>query len=254
MSESNVVTPPPPATTAPALSQVQRVLYTFTAPSKTFTDILRSTSWWLPFVLSLVITYGFVFAMQSKVGWEKITESGMKENPKAVERMANMPADQRAQAMQVSILITKIIWYAVPAIGLLFAAIFALGLWATINFGFGGKATFGKVFAVWMYGSLPLSLKFILGAITLFAGVDPDSFNVQNPVGTNVGYYLGQETPKWLMTLATSIDVFWLWTFVLVGIGLAIVAKVKKSAGWTTIFGWWLLILLIRVGIAAATS
>ena len=33
------------------LSQVERVVDTFVAPSKTFTDILRSTSWWLPFLL-----------------------------------------------------------------------------------------------------------------------------------------------------------------------------------------------------------
>jgi hypothetical protein len=256
MTESDAVLPPVPDTesVAPGLSQTQRVLYTFSSPSKTFTDILRNTSWWLPFVLGLIVTYGFVFAMQSRVGWEKLTESGMKQNPKAAERMANMPADQRAQAMQFSVMITKVITYSVPAIGLLFTAIFSLGIWATINFGFGGKSTFGQIFAVWMYGSLPLVIRSLLATITLFAGVDPDSFNVQNPVGTNIGYYLSQETPKWLMTLATSIDVFWIWSFVLVGIGTAIVAKVKRSAGLTAIFGWWLLILLIRVGIAAATS
>jgi hypothetical protein len=33
----------------PGLSQVERVVDTFVASSKTFTDILRSTSWWLPF-------------------------------------------------------------------------------------------------------------------------------------------------------------------------------------------------------------
>ena len=256
MSEPNAVVPPLPtdAASTPGLSQTQRVLYTFTAPSKTFMDLLRSTSWWLPFVLGLIVTYGFVFAMQSKLGWEKITESGMKDNPKAMEQMNSLPPDQRAQRMAFTVTITKVITYCIPLIGLLFTAIFALVIWATINFGFGGKSTFGQIFAVWMYGSLPLVLRSILASITLFAGVDPDSFNVQNPVGTNIGYYLGQETPKWLMTFATSLDVFWIWTFVLVGIGTAIVARVKRSSGLIAIFGWWLLLLLIRVGFTAATS
>ena len=42
------------------LSQVERVVDTFVAPSKTFTDILRSTTWWLPFLLSVLVTLAWV--------------------------------------------------------------------------------------------------------------------------------------------------------------------------------------------------
>ena len=44
------VSPAVPVSAEPAagLSQVERVVDTFIAPSKTITDILRSTSWWLP--------------------------------------------------------------------------------------------------------------------------------------------------------------------------------------------------------------
>ena len=41
------------------LSQVERVLDTFIAPSKTFHDILRDTSWWLPWLLGVLVTLGF---------------------------------------------------------------------------------------------------------------------------------------------------------------------------------------------------
>jgi hypothetical protein len=238
----------------PGLTQIQRILYTFTAPSKTFADILRNTSWWLPFLLSVVLSYAFIFTMQSRVGWDKLTENAMKQNPKAAEQMASMPADQRAQTMKITMIVTKVITYSVPLIGLLFAALAALVLWGTINFGFGGNSTFGQVFAVWIYGTLPLVLQGILGTITMFAGMDPDSFNPQNPVGSNIGYYLSNETPKWLSTFATSIDVFWIWAMILVSIGLAIVAKVKRSAGLTAVFGWWLLILIVRMGIDAVRS
>ena len=39
---------------ARGLSQLERVVNTFVAPTATFKDILRSTSWWLPFVLTVV--------------------------------------------------------------------------------------------------------------------------------------------------------------------------------------------------------
>ena len=62
----------------PALSQGERVIDTFIAPSKTFTDILRSQSWWLPFLIIIVIGYGFIFAVEKKVGWEQVVENSLK--------------------------------------------------------------------------------------------------------------------------------------------------------------------------------
>ncbi len=66
--------------TAPPLSQVERVVDTFVAPSKTFTDILRNQSWWLPFLLIVVIGYGFVFTVDKHVGWDQVLENSLKTN------------------------------------------------------------------------------------------------------------------------------------------------------------------------------
>src|SRR5271165_5846213 len=112
MTDGTVTTPASAAELdRPGLTQMQRIVYTFSAPAKTFTDILRNTSWWMPFLLSVVLSYAFIFTMTNKIGWEKITESGMRQNPKQAEQMQNMPADQRAQAMQMGMAITKGITY-----------------------------------------------------------------------------------------------------------------------------------------------
>jgi hypothetical protein len=242
------------AVAAPALSQGERVIDTFIAPSKTFTDILRNQSWWLPFLLAVVFSYGFMFAIQKQVGWDTVVENTLKQDPKTVERMASQTAEQQAQTKRITQAFIKYIFYASPILALFIAAVATLVLWGTINFLFGGRATFGGVFAVWMYGTLPMLIVTILTIITLFAGLDKDTFNLNNPVGTNIGFYLPAESPQWMMKLATSIDVFGLWATFLVGIGLAIVAKVKKSAGLTAAFGWWLLILIVKVVYAAVTG
>ena len=39
----------------PGLSQVERVVDTFVAPTKTFKDILRDSSWWLPYLLGALV-------------------------------------------------------------------------------------------------------------------------------------------------------------------------------------------------------
>jgi hypothetical protein len=233
------------------LSQGERLIDTFIAPSKTITDILRDQSWWLPFLLGIVVSYGYMFVVQKQVGWDTVAQNTLNQDPKAQERLANASPEAKAQAQTFTLAIIKYSFFASPLLALLFAAIFSLVLWATINLFFGGHATFGRVFAVWMYGTLPLLIKSILAVITLFAGLDKESFNLSNPVGTNIGYFLPIDSAKWLTTLATSLDMIWIWTLILAGIGLAIVAKVKRGSGLSAVFGWWLLILLARLGYAA---
>jgi len=244
----------PAAPEGPALTQAQRVIYTFTAPSKTFTDILRNTSWWLPFVLSIVFSYSFLFTVQAKVGWDQVTENSIRQSPKRAEQMDKLPADQRATQMKIAATVTKVIFFVIPIIALIVNAVIAGVLLATINFGFAGKAAYWQVFAVAWYAGLPGILKVVLGIASLLAGLAPESFNSQNFSGTNIGYYLPPDSNKALLSLATSFDAITIWTLVLSSIGLAIVARTKRSSGYIAVFGWWILLVLLGAGWQAAFS
>jgi hypothetical protein len=59
------------------------------------------------------------------------------------------------------------------------------------------------------------------------------------------------DTSKALYSLATSLDIVTIWTLVLLSIGVATVAGVKRSSGYIAVFGWWAIIVLFGVGIAA---
>jgi hypothetical protein len=236
----------PEASAAP-LGQVQRVVDTFVAPSKTFADIRRSASWWLPWLLGVLVTLGFGLAIQQKIGWDKVSDNMLRQRPSQMQRIENLPPDAQANAHRVSANFTKIIFWCTPLLTLLIAVVSAAVLLATINFGFGGTAKFGQMFAVWMYGGLPWVIQGILAIVTIFAGVDPDSFNLQNPVGTNLGYYLPADISKPLMALGTSIDMFTIWALILLTIGCAIVGNVKKGKAATAVFGWWVLITALKM-------
>jgi hypothetical protein len=245
----------PSAPEAPALTQMQRVIYTFTSPSKTFKDIKRNTSWWLPFVLTLVFGYTFFGAVTAKITWPQVVDTNLKWQPKQAERIEQLPPDQRATNMKITIGITQGIWAAIPILGsLLGAAIMGGILLATMNFGFGGKATFWQAYAVVMFANLPGLLRYILGTIAIFAGMDPESFYINNFAGTNPGYYLPMDTPKALMALATALDVTTIWVLILASIGISIVAGTKRSSGYIAVFGWWIVLVLIGVGSAAIFS
>jgi hypothetical protein len=245
---------PVPSESTPALSQIERLADTFVAPSKTFADIRRSASWWLPWLLAALVGFGFIQAVQHQIGWNQVYENTINQNPVMAKRLANAPAAQQAQSRHFTVLSYKYGSYAGPILNLLFAAIAAGILLATVNFGFGGKATFGQMYAVWFYATLPLVVAYILAIITLYAGLDPSTFNLKNPVGTNLAYYTTGSIPAWLTPLFSALDVFKIWTAVLLTIGCAKVAQIKKSSAAVAVFGWWILIILASTAIAGVTG
>jgi len=250
MSDSSVQ---PVAEGAPGLSQIQRVTDVFTAPSKTFTDIKNGhKSWWLPFIVYIVLGYAFYGAVESKIGMRQVSENQIKLSPKSEEQMAQLPPDQREQRMKISVAVTQGIFLASPVFLLVIGSVISLVLWGTINFGFGGKAKFGSIFTVWMYAMLPSVIKSLLGIIVIYAGSAPETFNIKNYAPTNLGAFLNPtETNAVLYSLATSLDAITIWCLVLVGIGTAIVAGTKRSAGYIAVFVWWAIVVLIGVGSAA---
>ncbi len=239
-----------------SLSQWQRVTKTFTAPSKTFEDIKRGNrSWWLPFVIIAVVSYIFLAAVAFEIGMQQVVDNQIHLNPKAEEKLAQAPPATRELSNKISLYVTDGAFIANPALVLAGIALMSLGLWGTINFVFGGKATYGSIFAVWMFASLPSIVKPILGTIVIFAAGEPDTFNIKNYAPTNIGAFLNPlETNKALYALATSLDAVTIWTLVLLGIGTAIVAGVKRSSGYIAVFGWWAIFVLAGVGWALASS
>jgi hypothetical protein len=245
-----------PAGEAAGLSQWQRVVCTFTAPSKTFGDIARGyKSWWMPFVIMSLVGYIFFAAVALKIGMQAVVDNQIRFSPKTEEKMAQLPADQRDLQEKISVIVTEIVFVANPLFVLAGVALLSLGLLGTINFVFGGKATFGSIFTTWMYASLPSIVKALLGTVVIFLAGEPDTFNIKNFAPTNLAALLypnPAEANKALYSLASSLDFVTIWTLVLLGIGVATVAGVKRSSGYLAVFGWWVIFVLIGVGWAAA--
>ena len=73
----------PEAGTTTGLTQWQRVANTFTAPSKTFEDIKRGNrSWWMPYLIMVVIGYIFFAAVTTKIGWNQVAQNAIHMDPK----------------------------------------------------------------------------------------------------------------------------------------------------------------------------
>jgi hypothetical protein len=238
---------------AAGLSEVERVVNVFVAPSKTFRDILRKATWWLPFIIMVVVTMGVTVVVDKQVGFERVAENQVRQNPKQEEAMNNLTPEQRATRLRGMAVGYRYTSYASFVFILMFVAVAALLYWATFNFGLGAQTTYGQMFAVWMYASMPRLISGILAILTLLFGGNADAYDMRNPVGTNLAYYMPDAAP-WLRAFLSFFDVIGLWVLVLLIIGTAIVAKVPRGKAAMVVIGWWVFGLLLTVGIAAATS
>ena len=232
------------------LSEIERIVDTFIAPTATFKDILRSASWWLPFVLLVVSSVGTAFVVDKKVGFDQASDNQIRMSPRAQERLADMTPEQKAQNEKVTIAVTKYITYGSFVLITVFLALYALVLWASFNFGLGAKTTFSQVFAVTMYASLPYLLISILTIISLCFGGNAEGYDYKNPVATNMAYFMPDIAP-WMKGLLESFDIVKLWSVVLTVIGMAIIAKktIAQSAIIVSVF--WLIGVMASVAGAA---
>lgn len=238
------------------LSELQRITKIFYAPSETFADLRRSSLWIGAFLVFIVGSLAYSGTIGKKIGWTQVAQNQLRMAPESRQQMIeNLPPDQKAAAMKQQVKITKAIGYGFPVLNLVWLCIVALVLWGTFNFGCGAELTFNQSLAIVMYASLVGLVKTVIAIVTVFVGVDGDSFMIQNPVGTNPGYYLNfSDTPRFLYSIASSLDAVMLWVLVITGIGFAVVGKMKRGTAIGVVIGWYAVFALITAGMGAAFS
>ncbi len=242
----------PFSTPQPApLSQVGRVVNTFFAPSKTFADIRRSASWWLPWVLIGVFSMAFMLTIDKKIGWEQIVRVEISRSPSAQARMERATPEQREQGIRLQTTISRYSGYLSPVLTLLYFLIVAGVLLAVFNFGAGAEIKFGAAMAIVAYASLPGCISALLGIASVQAGVNPEGFSIRNPVATNLAYFLNPAGNKFLYGMASAVDIFVIWTLILLGIGFAANSKLKRGTSIAIVVVVYLVYKLAASGVGA---
>lgn len=92
-------------------------------------------------------------------------------------------------------------------------------------------------------------MKTVVAGVILFLKA-PADFDVTNPVASNIGAFLDPNTvPHWLVSVATSVDVFNLWMVLVLATGFS---AAGRRLPWGRAFGWvlatWILWLVVKGG------
>ncbi|SRR5258708_1669231 len=252
--------PAPAESTQPAqpgLSQGARVINTFIAPSKTFLDIRRSASWWLPWLLGVLSVTAFLFTVERKVGYEAIINSRFAHASflqKAVDRMT---PEQKQAMINQQIAGAHRSLYTTPVASIIVSLIFALLLMATFNFGFDAQIKYKAALAIVFYAWLPKVIFSLLAVLVMMVGVEPEGFDMENPVATHLGVLLGSNTDsRFLYRLLTGFDLFSFWWIFLMGLGFATVSqkKISTKAAVAAVAAWYVLGILLRAAASPFAS
>ena len=241
----------------PPMSEPARIINTFIAPSKTFTDLRARAKWWswvVPWLIIAVVSIIFAYAVGQKVGFAKAGDNVLQTRPKQYDRIQAMKPADRDKTMQAVEKQTMYGAYTFPVLHIVLLLIVSAALLATFTFLAGARVTFAQVLAVVTYASLPAALRYLLATAALFAGISPDNFNIQNPVATNLGALFSATDNPVLYTAGSAIDIFGIWTLVLTAIGFTCISKAKLGPALTIVFAWYIAFMAVIVGITALAS
>ncbi|MGC1652293.1 MAG: hypothetical protein WA722_05685, partial [Candidatus Sulfotelmatobacter sp.] len=120
---------PAPAPEPGSLSEGARIVNTFIAPSKTFTDLRRNASWWGPWLLISIFALVFVYTMDRQIGFDQINRNEIAHSSRADQFDKLSPEDQAKQLSFTDTLV-RYVSYGIPITILLILAITTAVLWA----------------------------------------------------------------------------------------------------------------------------
>jgi Yip1-like protein len=249
------VPPTAPEPAGPGLSEPQRLINVFIAPRKTFEDLKRNPSWWVPWAIAAVFGIISAFLIGQKVDLVRLSQHRLEQSKIAQRSIEQLSPEQREQAMSRQASILKITYYFRPIVGLLGGLIMAAVLMAVYNFVLGAEVPFQRAMAVVFYASLPLLVKVVLLWVNLFISSDPSGIDPDiNPVATNPGFFMDPQANKFIYFLASGVDVIAIWITALLGIGFAAASSNRKPSLATSMTTMFVIYGLLVVGGAAVAS
>jgi hypothetical protein len=203
------------------MTELGRLSGVFFEPGKVFADVAQRPRWIAPILVSILIGLCFVYAISTHIGWEQTIRQTFANNP----RTADMPADQREKMIATGAKFASIFGWVGALLGAPLSVLIVAGvLTGLFNGLLGTELKFAQTFAVTAYALLVRALWNALMILLVYLK-PPEDFNMQVSPFSPAAYMNRLETPKWLMSLAGSLDLFTIWSIILLAIGFSVAAK-----------------------------
>jgi hypothetical protein len=245
MSTTTAVSPDAPEL-QPQMSAISRVFGVLFSPQKTFEDVVKKPGWIVPIALLTLLSVAVSFGLNQRVNWREFISQQIEKSPQA----AQLSAEQKEQRIEGGAKFSPVFTYAVGLLGpILGALIIALVMWGAYSLLGGASTNFGTAMAITSHAFMTGLISSPLFLLVIYLKA-PGTIDLENPVATNLAALLPDDSAKWLVALCKSLDVFTIWTLVLLAIGFAVTSPKKLKGGKTYMiaFGVWAAWVVCRVG------
>jgi hypothetical protein len=233
------------------MSEPARLTGVYFSPGAAMADVAaRPQRWWIPLILFIVVQMVYMNLYGSRVGWERTVRQQIESS----SRYEQMTPEQREQGLRMGVKMAGIMSYGGVAIGVPVVALVMAGvLMFALNL-MGSKSSFKQSFSIVAY-SMMIGVLVQLLAIGVMFLKNPEDFDIRNPLAFNAGALVSSTAPKWLASLAGSLDVFSFWSMAVLAFGYAATSKkmtwgkafcgilalwavyVVGKTGWVAMFG-----------------
>lgn len=225
-------------------SALGRLVGVFVSPAKTFESIARRPGWVLPMVLWTVLSLALTAVVMPRTDWEKavrdrVAGSGQTLSDEEIEKQA-----QGAQNLGW-------LYYAIGLAGPWFiAGIVAGALWLGMK-AFGWELAFRQSFGVTAHAFLPgiLASVLLIPLLLREQTVDPNALG--DMLRSNLGFLADAKEAPALHSILQSIDLFSIWSIVLLTVGLAAAAKATRGKVAVLVVTLWALYVIGKAGVSA---
>ena len=240
-----------PAAPAPApasgIGAVEAIVGTFTKPSETFGRLVARPTWWLPLLLSIVVTGVSFQLVAPKIDLDRTIRDSIEKRLEKSGRTMPPEAMQRQVEASRKMAPLFVVFAVVGSIVFFFGV--SLILWGGAK-AMGAEARYAQTLAIWGHSALPFVVSGLI-SIPLFLA-KPDASLTQDQaqavLASHLGVLLDASTPGALRALASSVDIFSIAVLFLLVLGFRKLPGLSKGAATWTPIVLWILAVAVKVG------
>ena len=238
-------TAPPPGPDQP-LGTFERMGGVLYSPDDTFGDIARKPNVLAPLVIFFVISVVSAVVLVPRMDFQTMMRDNMERSGKA----SQMSPGDMDRAVRIGSSFAKVIAYTSPVLAIGIWALIAGAIFLTFRM-FGAEGTYKQAFSVTLYAWVPLLINNIIGMVVAFTKPSLNPEEMGTLVASNGGAFVDLHAHPVLFSFLSSIDLFTIWTVVLLIIGFAHVARTSKARSAAVVLSWWFVLVFFKVGFAA---
>jgi hypothetical protein len=227
-------------------SSFGRLIGVLVSPGKTFASIAEKPTWLVAMIALVVVGLIGGTLASGKIDFEDAIRQSLDEQGRQLgEEQTQQAIDIGEKVARVMTVVSPLVFQ--PIMYLLLALVFMV-LFKVL----GGELGFVKSLAVIVHGMMP---RLLLGLLSIPVILSREEFSAEELqsggiMGSNVGYFLGEDVGPGMIALMSSLDVFSIWTVALLVLGFAVAARISKGTAAGGVVGLWVLYVLGKVGIS----